>query len=88
MPILRRRAALDDLRDPPDAGWAMLANSRCLSDGVDDPATDAEPIPIRTNRCQWVRVVIRRASAASSAGRGTGFIAASSRRAFPASAAA
>jgi superfamily II DNA or RNA helicase len=33
--------ALDRLRYPPDSGWAVVANSRCLTEGVDIPAIDS-----------------------------------------------
>jgi superfamily II DNA or RNA helicase len=35
-----RDAALDTLRNPPEDGWAVLSNVRCLSEGVDVPALD------------------------------------------------
>jgi superfamily II DNA or RNA helicase/predicted nucleic acid-binding Zn ribbon protein len=35
-----RGAALDTLRNPPEGGWAVLSNVRCLSEGVDVPALD------------------------------------------------
>jgi superfamily II DNA or RNA helicase len=36
-----RRVALDSLATPPDDGWTVLTNSRCLAEGVDVPAVDA-----------------------------------------------
>jgi superfamily II DNA or RNA helicase len=36
-----RQTALDLLADPPEQGWTVLSNARCLSEGVDVPAVDA-----------------------------------------------
>src|SRR6266545_980531 len=36
-----RQAALDLLAEPPDDGWTVLSNARCLAEGVDVPAVDA-----------------------------------------------
>ncbi|MDG4760356.1 DEAD/DEAH box helicase [Micromonospora sp. WMMD710] len=36
-----RRAFLSDLADPPDNGWAVLSNVRCLGEGIDVPAVDS-----------------------------------------------
>jgi superfamily II DNA or RNA helicase len=37
----QRDVVLDRLREPPGGGWAVIANARCLSEGVDVPATDS-----------------------------------------------
>ncbi|MFE7929875.1 helicase-related protein [Streptomyces sp. NPDC057456] len=37
----QRERILDSLREPPPGGWTVLANVRCLSEGVDVPAVDA-----------------------------------------------
>jgi superfamily II DNA or RNA helicase len=37
----QRKAALRLLADPPDDGWTVLSNARCLNEGVDVPAVDA-----------------------------------------------
>ncbi|MFF7115464.1 Helicase associated domain protein [Streptomyces albogriseolus] len=36
-----REKVLADLRHPPEDGWAVVSNARCLSEGVDVPAIDA-----------------------------------------------
>ncbi|MEV0003499.1 Helicase associated domain protein [Micromonospora sp. NPDC050980] len=36
-----RRAFLRDLSDPPDSGWTVLSNVRCLGEGIDVPAVDS-----------------------------------------------
>lgn len=36
----RRRQVLDALRTPPEGGWSVVSNVRCLSEGVDVPALD------------------------------------------------
>jgi hypothetical protein len=41
MPVGQRQARIESLRHPPDDGWTVLANARCLSEGVDVPAVDA-----------------------------------------------
>lgn len=40
MTIGQRQRILRWLADPPDDGWAVIANARCLSEGVDVPAVD------------------------------------------------
>ncbi|MGW5353381.1 Helicase associated domain protein [Streptomyces sp. NPDC004031] len=37
----QRQAALDRLRQPPEGGWTVLTNVRCLTEGLDVPAVDA-----------------------------------------------
>ncbi|WP_432982928.1 Helicase associated domain protein [Dactylosporangium sp. CA-233914] len=37
----QRRIALAALADPPQSGWTVLSNVRCLAEGVDVPAVDA-----------------------------------------------
>ena len=41
MTALQRNLALAPLRDPPQGGWAVIANARCLGEGVDIPAIDS-----------------------------------------------
>jgi superfamily II DNA or RNA helicase len=41
VPVGRRQAALRLLHDPPDGGWAVVSNARCLAEGVNVPAVDA-----------------------------------------------
>jgi superfamily II DNA or RNA helicase len=41
MTSTQRDLALDRLRHPPDGGWAVVANPRCLTEGVDIPAVDS-----------------------------------------------
>ncbi len=36
-----RQKALDLLAEPPEDGWTVLSNARCLAEGVDVPAVDA-----------------------------------------------
>jgi superfamily II DNA or RNA helicase len=40
MPVRQRETILDALRRPPQGGWAVVANARCLTEGVDLPAVD------------------------------------------------
>jgi superfamily II DNA or RNA helicase len=35
-----REAVLDGLREPPQGGWAVASNARCLGEGIDVPAVD------------------------------------------------
>jgi superfamily II DNA or RNA helicase len=37
----QREGVLDRLRHPPDGGWSVVANARCLGEGVDVPAIDS-----------------------------------------------
>jgi superfamily II DNA or RNA helicase len=41
MSSVQRNLVLDRLRYPPDSGWAVVANARCLGEGVDIPAIDS-----------------------------------------------
>ena len=41
MKIRERNRELDLLREPPEDGWASLANKRVLGEGIDVPAVDA-----------------------------------------------
>lgn len=41
MTAIQRDLALQRLRRPPDGGWAVVANPRCLTEGVDIPAVDS-----------------------------------------------
>lgn len=41
MTTVQRDLALDRLRNPPDGGWAVVTNARCLSEGIDIPAIDS-----------------------------------------------
>jgi superfamily II DNA or RNA helicase len=38
--VSQRQVALGLLADPPQDGWTVLSNARCLSEGVDVPAVD------------------------------------------------
>lgn len=40
-PVAQRQRALRLLADPPQDGWSVVSNARCLSEGVDVPAVDA-----------------------------------------------
>lgn len=40
MTMRQRRLILNHLEEPPGDGWAVVANARCLSEGVDVPAVD------------------------------------------------
>jgi superfamily II DNA or RNA helicase len=40
MPAAERRQVLVHLAQPPEGGWAVASNARCLSEGVDVPAVD------------------------------------------------
>lgn len=37
----KRQEALDTLAAPPNGGWTVVSNARCLSEGIDVPAVDA-----------------------------------------------
>jgi len=41
MSALQRNLVLEQLRRPPDGGWAVVANARCLGEGVDVPEIDS-----------------------------------------------
>jgi hypothetical protein len=41
MNLRQRHTVLDALRTPPEGGWAVISNARCLGEGVDIPAVDA-----------------------------------------------
>ncbi|HEY1618621.1 MAG TPA: Helicase associated domain protein [Streptosporangiaceae bacterium] len=41
MSSLQRDLVLEHLRHPPDGGWAVVANARCLGEGVDVPEIDS-----------------------------------------------
>jgi superfamily II DNA or RNA helicase len=41
MTSLQRDLALEALRTPPPGGWSVVANARCLGEGVDIPAIDS-----------------------------------------------
>jgi superfamily II DNA or RNA helicase len=41
MTALQRDIALGHLRRPPEGGWAVVANARCLGEGVDVPEIDS-----------------------------------------------
>jgi superfamily II DNA or RNA helicase len=41
MTIVQRDLALRRLRQPPPGGWAVVANAKCLSEGVDVPEIDS-----------------------------------------------
>jgi hypothetical protein len=41
MKASQRERILDHLRQPPGGGWAVVANARCLGEGIDIPAIDA-----------------------------------------------
>jgi superfamily II DNA or RNA helicase len=41
MTSIQRDLVLDRLRDPPEGGWSVVSNARCLSEGVDVPAIDS-----------------------------------------------
>jgi superfamily II DNA or RNA helicase len=41
MTSIQRELVLDRLRHPPEGGWSVVANARCLSEGVDVPAIDS-----------------------------------------------
>jgi superfamily II DNA or RNA helicase len=41
MTSVQRDFALEGLRRPPDGGWAVVANARCLAEGVSIPAVDS-----------------------------------------------
>ena len=41
MTSAQRELVLDRLRHPPEGGWAVVANARCLGEGVDVPAIDS-----------------------------------------------
>jgi superfamily II DNA or RNA helicase len=41
MTSLQRDLALEALRTPPPGGWSVVANARCLGEGVDVPAIDS-----------------------------------------------
>ena len=41
MTSAQRDLVLDRLRHPPDGGWAVIANARCLGEGIDVPAIDS-----------------------------------------------
>jgi superfamily II DNA or RNA helicase len=40
-PTAIRMAVLDQLADPPEGGWTVVSNPRCLSEGIDVPDVDA-----------------------------------------------
>ncbi|MER6765908.1 DEAD/DEAH box helicase family protein, partial [Amycolatopsis sp. NPDC000746] len=74
MPGRQRRAALADLRDPPDAGWTVLANARCLAEGVDVPAIDGVVLTARTKSSAGVLQAVGRALRPHPDGRGTSLV--------------
>ncbi|ROO63047.1 helicase-like protein [Micromonospora sp. Llam0] len=39
--MAQRQLHLANLADPPDDGWTVISNARCLGEGVDVPAVDA-----------------------------------------------
>ncbi|MFI6163009.1 Helicase associated domain protein [Micromonospora haikouensis] len=39
--MTQRQIHLTNLADPPEDGWTVISNSRCLGEGVDVPAVDA-----------------------------------------------
>jgi predicted helicase len=41
MSSAQRELVLDRLRHPPEGGWSVVANARCLGEGVDVPAIDS-----------------------------------------------
>ena len=41
MSTAQREIALDRLRLPPEGGWSVVANARCLTEGIDIPAIDS-----------------------------------------------
>jgi superfamily II DNA or RNA helicase len=41
MTSAQRELVLDRLRHPPEGGWSVVANARCLGEGVDVPAIDS-----------------------------------------------
>ena len=41
MSSAQREMVLDRLRHPPEGGWSVVANARCLGEGVDVPAIDS-----------------------------------------------
>jgi superfamily II DNA or RNA helicase len=41
MTALQRDIVLEQLRRPPEGGWAVVANARCLGEGVDVPEIDS-----------------------------------------------
>lgn len=41
MTSAQRDLVLDRLRRPPDGGWSVVANARCLGEGIDVPAIDS-----------------------------------------------
>ncbi|HVB43271.1 MAG TPA: Helicase associated domain protein [Streptosporangiaceae bacterium] len=41
MSSAQREMVLDRLRHPPQGGWSVVANARCLGEGVDVPAIDS-----------------------------------------------
>jgi hypothetical protein len=41
MSSAQREIALERLRRPPDGGWSVVANARCLTEGIDLPAVDS-----------------------------------------------
>jgi superfamily II DNA or RNA helicase len=41
MTSLQRELALERLRTPPGGGWSVVANARCLGEGIDIPAIDS-----------------------------------------------
>ncbi|WP_083933544.1 DEAD/DEAH box helicase [Sciscionella marina] len=41
MNVRQRELVMQQLRHPPADGWTVVANARCLSEGVDIPAVDA-----------------------------------------------
>lgn len=40
MSIAQRERVLDDLVEPPNGGWTVISNAKCLTEGVDVPAID------------------------------------------------
>lgn len=42
MDVRQRERELERLADPPQKGWSVVANVRCLGEGVDVPAIDGE----------------------------------------------
>jgi superfamily II DNA or RNA helicase len=41
MSTAQRETVLDGLRRPPEGGWSVVANARCLTEGIDIPGIDS-----------------------------------------------
>ncbi len=72
--VAQRRIHLEHLVEPPDGGWTVVSNVRCLSTGVDVPAVDGVGFHGRRRATIEVIQAVGRALRRSPGGSGTATI--------------